>query len=91
MPTSNIKFASDKVNTAERWAEADEWVFVISSNVAAIKYDDWSRILYVKFDSGDRYYYPQVSKSLAMDMYNCGSHGKFIWYLRKSGYRGVKM
>ena len=77
--------------TADEWAEIKRWVNVVSSNVRAIQYDQEQRILWVEFDDSSIYYYDQVGPDLAKQMFNCDSHGKFVWHLRKMGHKGIKV
>lgn len=81
----------DADQSAEEWAENGRWVNVVSSDVAAIRYDAERRELWVEFKDGSIYFYPQVMPSLAMEMYNCSSMGKFIWKIRGMGYVGQRV
>lgn len=69
------------------WAERNQWTGVISSNVAAIRYDRENGVLYVMFTSGRIYSYTNMDQSKAELMYNCSSMGKFVhYYLRNAGH-----
>lgn len=90
MPGPRVNQYTDETNTAERWAASDQWVGVDSSNVAKIRYDAAARVLWVQFLDGSTYYYNGVTETIAISMYNSGSHGKFVWWLRRNGYPGEK-
>jgi len=82
-------------DTADEWAVSGNWVNVISSNVKAIRYDQGNRVLWVRFDGKGKpdpeYYYDNFPQTLAESMYNCGSMGEFVWYIRKMGHKGIKV
>lgn len=79
------------VDTADEWVENPTWVSVYSSNVSAIRYEKNIRRLLVRFGDGSLYKYDQVGPTIAANMYNCTSMGKFVWWLRRNGYKGVKI
>ena len=67
------------------WVELNIWVDVISSNVAAIRYNINEKQLFVRFHHGGEYCYFNVYPQVALEMYQCPSMGKFVaWRLRKS-------
>jgi hypothetical protein len=59
-------------------ADTGHWVDVISSNVAAIRYDrEWST-LSVRFNNGRSYEYMNVPAHLAEDLFESSSMGRFL-------------
>ncbi len=77
--------------TAEEWIATGDTVSVISSNVAAIRYDWRARDLYVQFHKGVRkstptYVYEEVGMPTARDMYNVSSMGSFVHQRLKNKY-----
>jgi hypothetical protein len=37
------------------------------------------------------YYYRPVEENVAKGMFNSMSMGKYVWLLRKSGYKGIRI
>lgn len=73
------------------WIRQGFWVTVVSSNVAAIAYDDWVRDLFVEFDDGSVYKYTAVPEQIARNMFNASSMGKFRHQvLSRFGYRKLR-
>lgn len=71
------------------WIESGgDWLPVISTNVAAIKYDQHARNMYVKFKSGREYIYFNVNDYMAMRTFVASSMGKHIWAFRPSLVEG---
>ena len=82
--------------SAQEWAESGEWAKVVSSNVAAIRFDVKTNDLWVEFDGQGRrpnsvYVYSDVGLSRAKDMYMCSSMGRFVHQLKKSGFVGARI
>ena len=76
---------------ASRWIEDGRKVRVKSSNVRYIWYEKPAQRLYVQFKSGDTYYYPSVTVVVAKRMFNGTSMGKYVWWMRRNGYVGIKV
>lgn len=71
---------------ADSWAEANQWVNVKSSNVAAIKYDWQKGKLHVRFNNGAEYIYDGVAKHVAKMMFTTTSMGKFVHRVLRDRY-----
>lgn len=57
----------------------DDWQFVESSNINAVRYDEEHEILEVEFTSGGVYRYFDVGQETYADFLNADSHGKFFY------------
>ena len=75
---------------ARDWATLGRWVQVKSSNVAAIRYDEGLRRMYVAFKSGAVYACDNFPEELAKAYFRSASMGKFQWKLRRAGYAFYK-
>lgn len=62
---------------ADTWVSTGVWANVISSNVAAIRYDDVEGVLYVAFGKGV-WAYDGIVSSLAKEFFNSESLGRFL-------------
>lgn len=76
----------------EEWLDSNVWLGVVSSTVAAIRYNAKTHNLMVEFIGGENkpsnqmYVYRNVPRDVARDMYNSSSQGKFIHYRLKGKY-----
>lgn len=55
-----------------------EWIYVDSSNVEAVSYDESNRELHVRFLSGGEYSYHAVPREIFDELLNSSSIGSFI-------------
>ena len=55
-----------------------EWEEVVSSNIAAIAYDEGSKELHVLFSSGAVYVYSEVPPDVYWDFRAASSKGKYL-------------
>lgn len=79
-----IEFAN---STPLEWVMSGVWLIIISSNVAAIRYDNENQELYVQMSKGGRtYIYVNVSENAAKDMYSVSSMGGFVHQRLKGAY-----
>lgn len=53
-------------------------VFVQSSNISSIGYDENQSILQVEFNNGSIYNYYNVPKTIYSELINAESHGKYL-------------
>ena len=67
-----------------------EMVFVDSSNIEAIGYDDNTQELHVKFLSGGYYTYSNVPRAVFDDLMNAPSKGSFLNREVKGVYQFAK-
>ena len=67
-----------------------EMIFVDSSNVEAIGYDDNTRELHVQFLSGGYYIYHDVPREIFDELMNAPSKGSFLNREVKRVYQFVK-
>jgi hypothetical protein len=64
----------------------DGYIYVDSSNLKAVKYDDEEEKLNVKFMSGSEYQYDSVPESKFNSLLTESSHGRyFYWNIRGAG------
>lgn len=74
-----------------------KWIYVDSSNVAEIRYDQHAKILYVGFDGGDPsreisyYAYPGIQWMFAWDLAIAPSKGAWVWDNLRGRVPGVHM
>ena len=61
------------------------WITVESSNLAAYRYDEDERILYIAFSSGAVYAYLAVPAALVAGLAHAESKGKFFHKYIKGG------
>jgi len=63
------------------------YVNVLSSNIAAIAYDEYGRVLGVRFTNGGEYRYRNVPQSVYQRFLNAPSKGTYFdLCVKKSGY-----
>lgn len=55
-----------------------DWKPLVSSNVAAFRYNDTTRVLQVKFTSGRIYGYKDVPENIAEGLASADSPGKYV-------------
>ena len=67
-----------------------EMIFVDSSNIEAIGYDDDSQELHIRFLSGGNYVYSDVPREIFDDLINAPSKGSFLNREVKGVYRFTK-
>lgn len=67
-----------------------EMIFVDSSNVEAVGYDDDTRELHVRFVSGGYYIYHEVPRQIFDDLMNAPSKGSFLNREIKGVYQFTK-
>ena len=67
-----------------------EMIYVDSSNIEAIGYDDDAQELHVQFLGGGNYIYHDVPRSLFEELMNASSKGSFLNREVKSVYRFTK-
>ena len=53
------------------------WISVTSSNLSAVAYDDQDNSLYIEFKQSGIYKYPNIDKSLYLNLLNAPSKGSF--------------
>ena len=63
----------------------DDWITVESSNLAAYRYDEDERILYIAFSSGAVYAYLAIPTALVAGLAHAESKGKFFHKYIKGG------
>lgn len=66
------------------------YVPVISSNIAAIAYDDAGRILGVQFTNGGEYWYYGVSHAVYQGFLGAGSKGRYFGEFVRNAYACAK-
>lgn len=76
---------------AEKWIETGQWVWVKSSNVAGISYSAHKKTLTVQFIGGGIYDYFDVPKTVAKDLFNAPSIGKFLAKRIKGVYQYLRV
>lgn len=74
-----------KLGSAD-WITLGRWVQIKSSNVAAIRYDEGLRRMYVAFKGGSVYACDNFPEEIAKQYFDASSAGKFHWRLRRAGY-----
>lgn len=67
-----------------------EMIYVDSSNIEAIGYDDDAQELHVQFTSGGHYIYHDVPRQIFDDLMNAPSKGSFLNREVKNVYRFTK-
>jgi hypothetical protein len=82
---SSVKPQSPTPVTQPTKTDSD-WIMVVSSNIAAIKYDDESETLSVRFKDGDEYEYFDVPSGLYDDFMSASSKGRFFHQNIKDNY-----
>lgn len=74
------------------WEKGDYWIFVISSNVSAIRYDIETQQLYVRFDSGRIYEYQEIEEDIALGMFHSESMGEYVHHiLIARGFTAIRL
>lgn len=76
LPPGNV---SPEYNQLADFLYGGEWLYVTSSNVKAIQYDDKEQLLTVEFLNGSVYQYPNVPEVEAMDFATAPSKGRWVW------------
>ena len=71
-------------------AKNGEWVFVQSSNINALAYDEEENSLYVNFHSGGVYEYLNVPYYVYRDFLGASSKGKFFFWRIKDKFQWVR-
>lgn len=74
----------------DKWINSNKYIRVKSSNVLKIRYEKAARRLWVIFKGNVEYHYDSVMTPIAKRMFNAASQGKFVWWLRRNGYKGIK-
>ncbi|PSR51883.1 KTSC domain-containing protein [Adhaeribacter arboris] len=64
-----------------------ERIFVSSSNLYTVGYNDGISILEIQFRNGSIYQYFNVPLSVYQALMNAGSHGQYFSYFIKDRYR----
>lgn len=54
-----------------------KWEYVSSSNLSAVAYDESTEELYIQFNSGHTYYYPNIPKYLFDGLMSANSKGSY--------------
>ena len=67
-----------------------EWVFVQSSNINALSYDEEENSIYVRFHSGGEYKYLNVPYYVFRDFLSAASKGKFFFWRIKDKFEWVR-
>lgn len=62
------------------------WTHVVSSNVAAYRYNEGTRVLQVKFISGRVYGYKDVPQNIVDEFASADSKGKYLNSAIKNSY-----
>ena len=75
----------------EEYARMGVWLGVQSSDVSAFRYDLKNHTLWIMFQRGAVYFYPDIPIEVATSMYNAPYMGKFIHKLRRAGYKGYPL
>ena len=69
-----------------------EMVYIESSNLQAIGYDEIQQILYIEFKKSGTYQYFGVDKSIYDGFFNADSKGKYFdQTIKKAGYSYAKI
>lgn len=63
------------------------WVPVVSSNLSSVAYDQDTRTLYIRFQSGGEYTYADVPVEVAQSLIRAASPGRFFNERVKHAYR----
>lgn len=67
-------------------------IYVESSNIKSIGYDEIMNILQVEFKNGSIYNYFDIPKIIYTNLINAESHGKYLdKYIKKSGFKYEKV
>lgn len=75
----------------EEYALMGVWLGVQSTDVSAFRYDKQNKTLWVMFQRGAIYFYPEFPIEVAVQMYNAPSMGKFIHKIRRAGFKGFPL
>ncbi|HEX2206057.1 MAG TPA: KTSC domain-containing protein [Longimicrobium sp.] len=68
-----------------------QYVPVISSNIAAVAYDDADRILGVQFQNGGEYWYHGVPRTVYQNLLSAVSKGRYFWAFVRNVYACAKV
>lgn len=63
-----------------------DFVSVVSSNLAAVAYEESSNTLYIRFNHGGTYSYSNVPPSVHQGLMSAPSHGKYFAQYIKNSY-----
>ena len=88
--TAGQKIDARYKDTVDEWLKNGKWIGVRSSNVKQIRFEKPAQRMWVRFKNGSEYHYNSVTTATARRFYEAASMGRFVWYLRRNGYVGIK-
>ena len=68
-----------------------EWVYVESTDLKAVRYDDDGLVLEIEFHSGGVYQYYDVPEAIFHELLNSDSKGKYFHANIKNNYRYARI